>query len=82
MCKLQVNTVVRVNYYLVFMLEKTFPLNIEPIKNKPMMIGKIIYQLFNDGKLLFYAENNLLEEWEELHKTKEIPLLKTPISIQ
>ena len=46
MCKLQVNTVVRVNYYLVFMLENTFPLNIEPIKNKPMMIGKINFPIF------------------------------------
>ena len=37
-------------------------------------LGIVIYQLFNDGKLPFYAENNFLEEWEELHKTKMIPI--------
>lgn len=37
-------------------------------------LGIIIYQLFNDGKQPFYAKNNFFKEWEELHKTKEIPI--------
>ena len=34
MCKLQDNTVVRVNYHLVFMPKNIFPLNIKPTKKQ------------------------------------------------
>lgn len=43
------------------------------IKTDIYSLGIVIYQLFNDGKLPFYAENNFFEKWEELHKTREIP---------
>lgn len=47
--------------------------NINNIQTDIYSLGIIIYQLFNDGKLPFYAENNLPEKWMELHKTKMIP---------
>lgn len=43
------------------------------IKTDIYSLGIVIYQLFNKGKLPFYAENNFFEEWKELHKTKKIP---------
>lgn len=49
---------------------------INDIKTDIYSLGITIYQLFNEGKLPFNAENNFLEEWEELHKTKEIPITK------
>ena len=43
------------------------------IKTDIYSLGIVLYQLFNDGELPFYAENNFIEEWKELHKTKRIP---------
>ena len=50
--------------------------NVNNIQTDIYSLGIIIYQLFNEGKLPYYAENNFIEEWEELHKTKEIPTTK------
>ena len=38
--------------------------------------GIVLYQLLNNGNLPFNPKNNFLEEWQELHGAKSIPIIE------
>lgn len=47
---------------------------INNVKTDIYSFGIVLYQLANDGKLPFSSETNFFEDWEEIHKTHDVPL--------
>ena len=60
-----------------YMAPETFKGNYN-VQTDIYAFGMVLYQLLNNGNLPFHAKNNFLEEWQELHETKPIPITKPP----